>query len=189
MIKPIARAVRDFFKYRFYVPAHAYAYLWRRKPSGAGLRHETADEHLRGAMEWLYRAYRVTGGQGVAARYTLDAGWTSAYPETTGYIIPTLLRYWDLSGEERFQGAALDLADWLLSIQFESGAFPGGHLDQGKGPVVFNTGQILIGLMETYCWSGDERYADAALRAGDWLAGVQDEDGAWRRHTYKNRYH
>ncbi|MHC4944905.1 MAG: prenyltransferase/squalene oxidase repeat-containing protein [Planctomycetota bacterium] len=153
------------------------------------LKHGTREEHLRAAMEWLLNAWRATEGKGVAARYTLDQGWTSAYPETTGYIIPTLFRYGEIAHEERFSNVALDLAEWLLTVQMDSGAFPGGHLDQGRGPVVFNTGQILIGLTEAFHRTSDRRFGRAAARAGAWLADVQDDDGAWRRHTYKDRFH
>src|SRR6185312_12667928 len=51
---------------------------------------------LQAAAEWLARAQDATGCDGVSACY--DAAkrtWTGAYPETTGYIIPTFFRYAD----------------------------------------------------------------------------------------------
>jgi len=125
----------------------------------------------------------------VAARYTFRQGFVSAYPETTGYIIPTLFQYSDFSRDHFFREMAFDLGDWLMGLQFDEGGFPGGHLDQGRGPVVFNTGQILIGLLEIYRRSGDERCLDACVRCGRWLVDVQDDDGAWRRFSYSDRVH
>ena len=48
------------------------------------------DDHLRAAAQWLASAQDSQADGGVAGRYRLDRGWTSSYPETTGYIVPTL---------------------------------------------------------------------------------------------------
>ena len=49
--------------------------------------------HLDAAVEWLYRAQDATDSDGCAATYNLVLGWEPAYPETTGYIVPTLYDY------------------------------------------------------------------------------------------------
>jgi hypothetical protein len=49
------------------------------------------DDHLRAAARWLTAAQDSQQDGGIAGRYRLGGGWTSSYPETTGYIIPTLL--------------------------------------------------------------------------------------------------
>src|SRR2546422_11714947 len=53
--------------------------------------------HLVAALDWLVRAQDVTGDGGIARGYSLawnpyfeSRGGQPAYPETTGYIIPTL---------------------------------------------------------------------------------------------------
>src|SRR5205814_2296919 len=74
--------------------------------------------HLRAAVEWLLHSQAVTGTGGFAAAYSFKDGWLPPYPETTGYIIPTL---WDASavlGEERLRAAALAAAEWELAIQW-----------------------------------------------------------------------
>src|SRR5689334_17730185 len=48
------------------------------------------DDHLRAAAEWLVRAQDASPSGGISGRYLVGRGWTSAYPETTGYTIPTL---------------------------------------------------------------------------------------------------
>jgi hypothetical protein len=189
MVKAAARILRDLVRHQLYHPTHAWIWLRRRRPRKGPLCHDGLEDHLRAAVQWLLRAHRVTGAQGVAARYTFMNGWTAAYPETTGYIIPTLLDCARRLSEPMLTDAALEMADWLLSIQLKEGGFPGGHLDQNQGPVVFNTGQIMIGLLAAYRETGGEAYLDAARRAGLWLAEIQDEDGAWRKCTYKDRHH
>src|SRR5687768_1764558 len=81
-------------------------------------------DHLHAAATWLERAQDATGNGGVAGRYRLRSGWTSAYPETTGYIIPTFLALARRTGNERFRERAKQAVDFLLPLQLGTGAFP-----------------------------------------------------------------
>src|SRR5687768_9067450 len=45
----------------------------------------TDSDHVDAAIAWLERAHDAGGDGGVAGRYLLGKGWTSSYPETTGY--------------------------------------------------------------------------------------------------------
>jgi hypothetical protein len=75
------------------------------------------------------------------------------------------------------------MVDWLVSIQLPDGSFQGSTIDaQPPIPVVFNTGQILLGLASAVKEFGD-MYRPAMCRAADWLVRVQDKDGCWRRHA------
>ncbi len=51
--------------------------------------------HLSAAIDWLCRAQDVRDGQpdagGVSAGWSFEDGWLPSYPETTGYIIETML--------------------------------------------------------------------------------------------------
>lgn len=132
---------------------------------------------------WLSRAqdHSKTGDGGVARHYSLVDGWAASYPETTGYIVPTLIGY----GLDRGLNEPIDRArrmlDWLVSIQFPDGGFQGGMIGQTpRVPVTFNTGQILIGLCAGV--QIDDRYLAPARKAADWLTNTQDEDGCWRKH-------
>jgi uncharacterized protein YyaL (SSP411 family) len=81
------------------------------------------------------------------------------------------------------------MADWLLDQQLENGAFPGSFADSGAPARVFNTGQVIFGLVRASQENGGDNYIDAACRAGDWLVNCQDDDGCWRRNTYKSIPH
>jgi len=54
-------------------------------------------------------------------------GWLPAYPETTGYIIPTLWDAFALRADERFRAAAIAAADWEIAIQLPCGATRAGY--------------------------------------------------------------
>jgi hypothetical protein len=135
------------------------------------------------AVGWLCRAQdssRTLDG-GVACHFSLIHGWGPSYPETTGYIVPTLLDYARRRNSEEVWVRARRMLDWLISIQFDNGAFQGGTIDaRPLVPVVFNTGQILLGLARGVKEFG-EAYRVPMRRAADWLAGMQDPDGCWRR--------
>lgn len=49
------------------------------------------EEHLRATAEWLAAAQDSQTDGGISGRYKLQSSWSSSYPETTGYAIPTLL--------------------------------------------------------------------------------------------------
>jgi len=159
-----------------------------------GARYPARDprEHLRSTLEWLCRAQDASENGGVSRGYSLvfrrsegRRGWMSAYPETTGYIIPTFFDYAKFAGDGTFRERALSMARWESDIQMDSGAVMGGVLGFTPTPAVFNTGQVLFGWARAYRESGEERLLESARRAAEFLVEAQDPDGAWRRHGSK----
>ncbi len=141
-------------------------------------------DHLVAAADWLARAQDAATDGGVMGRYFLHSGWTSSYPETTGYIIPTFLAL-AKDVDPRFHERARRCIEFLLPLQLPVGAFPGAEVaENSTQPSIFNTAQILNGLVAWHAATGDERVGQAARRAADWLVSQQDEDGAWRKHIY-----
>lgn len=138
---------------------------------------------LQAAAEWLARAQDATGCGGVSAYYdAAKSQWVGAYPETTGYIIPTLFRYAEFSGEVDYRERAIRMADWESDIQLTDGGVRAGTLDAKQVvPTIFNTGQVLFGWLTAWQQTQDTRFRDSAVRAADWLVAAQDPDGAWRR--------
>jgi len=165
---------------------HAWL-LWsqiggRHRNRNAGL---SDREHLIAAANWLRRAQDATPDGGVCGRYSLRTGWSSSYPETTGYIIPTFLALGHELGDGDFEERAARAVRFLLSVQLPDGAFPGGEIrDNSVTPSVFNTAQILGGLTAWHRVSGDSQTLQAAERAAEWLVSVQAADGTWRRHVH-----
>ncbi|MBX9860713.1 MAG: hypothetical protein K2Y20_14170 [Sphingomonas sp.] len=150
----------------------------------AGLQDEAA---LRAAANWLAAAQDSQRDGGFAGRYKLSSGWSSSYPETTGYIIPTLLQLADHWGEAVWRDRAARAVDFLLDLQLPDGAFPGGEvLENRTNPSPFNSAQILNGLTNWTQATGDARVQAAAARCAAWLIAVQDGDGAYRQHFYLN---
>lgn len=150
------------------------------------------ETHLHAAMEWMARAQDASGNGGVSRSYALRymrghrrSGWLGAYPETTGYIIPTFLAYAARYERPEYRERARRMADWESDIQMESGAVQGGTIDFEPSPAVFNTGQVLEGWAHAYAAFGSARHLESMRKAGDFLVAAQDDDGAWRRHGSK----
>jgi hypothetical protein len=77
------------------------------------------------------------------------------------------------------------MANWLVTLQLPGGAFPIGPLwpDWERAPLVFDTGQIIHGLVRAYEETGREDFLASARSAGSWLVEILDADGAWRKFT------
>jgi len=134
-------------------------------------------------VAWLCRAqdHSASHDGGVARDYSLERGWATSYPETTGYIVPTLLDYARRYGNADARKRAERMLDWFVAIQLPGGGFQGGRVDSTPVvPVTFNTGQILIGLAAGVAEFGD-RYRPAMEAAANWLADSLDPDGCWRK--------
>lgn len=146
------------------------------------------DSAIKESIEWICLAQdnSVSQDGGVAYRYSLLDDWGASYPETTGYIVPTIIEYAYHTKDEQLLKRAELMLDWLVSIQLKEGGFRGGQVGtKQKLPVAFNTGQILLGFVAGVHQFG-EKYIEPMRRAADWLVRTQDSDGCWR--TFPSPY-
>jgi len=111
------------------------------------------------ALRWL-RANEAPGG-GIR----VHSDHPNAYPEVSGYLVPTLLQF----GEREM---ATRLVSWLISIQLPCGAY--ADPDYGE-PFVFDTGQVLRGVLAGIDLAPES--LDAAKRAADYLCGQMIDGG------------
>jgi hypothetical protein len=182
MVPLIRRVVSDKFRVTF-EQRHLYSYTTTK--------HSSLDA-LNSVIRWILDAQRPDGG--IAAYYSLFSGYSESYPEVTGYIVPTLYDFARATVRAQEQKSAVAAAkratDWLLTLQLSTGAFPGGLQGVAAQPSVFNTGQILQGLVRAYVETDRLQILQVALAAGDWLIDVQLADGSWSCPvTYQNTAH
>ena len=141
---------------------------------------------LRAATDWLLAAQAAAGGTGYAHSYHLIYGWQPPYPETTGYLIPSMLRANSILHDDRLTESVKYALNWLLNIQSEDGHF----CDLQGNPQVFDTGQILIGLNYIAEHHPEIARVEGNLRrAAGWLSHIQEPDGSFVKHAYNNRPH
>jgi len=149
-----------------------------------------AEGRIQAAVKWLCRSQDAWQVGGSAAYYAPLFGWARPYPETSGYIAPTLWRCADVFSSPELAARALRMVRWLVDIQSEEGWFPAGRWRSNETgiPSVFNTAQVLFGLLEAWKRTGDSTFDKAARKSASWLASVQDADGRWRKHAYVPEY-
>lgn len=140
---------------------------------------------IKAGLAWLARAQdrSASGDGGFARDFSLINGWATSYPETSGYIVPTLIAEAELSRDPALRERAVRCLDWLVAIQFPEGGFQGGRVDQTpRVPVTFNTGQILLGLAAGAAHVDRAKYLEPMRKAAAWLRDSLDDDGCWRKH-------
>ncbi len=76
------------------LPSAAKEAWWTGRP-GPPKDAPAIDAAIDAAAAWLATAQdcSTTKDGGVAHHFSLISGWRPSYPETTGYIVPTILRY------------------------------------------------------------------------------------------------
>lgn len=151
----------------------------RRSPSGS----PTAVDK---AVDYLLATHDATGRNGCSRGYTLVRGWAPAFPETTGYIIGTLLAFGARSGRQDLVGRAREMGDWEIGVQGSDGGIMEGMVTQvPRKSIAFNTGMVMHGWLDLADATADQRYLAAAEHGGAFLVRHQSPDGAWRgEHSY-----
>lgn len=155
---------------------------------------QEVDESLRLTLGFIEKSGRPEGGSSAALQLGLGIGgkpafgWAPAYPETTGYLLPTLYEAAEYLDEERWSDLAGRWLQWLVEIQSPAGWYPSGVVTSNPRPAVFNTAQVLDGLTAACVRSDDPAVERGARRALAWLCDVQDHDGHYRQHAYRPGY-
>ena len=182
---------------RALLPAHKHAFRnevirsqWRFAAAmPQPVRGET-QERARAAAQWLLQAQAASPDDGVSLGYfpcdsdksREGAGWRASYPETTGYIITSLLAYSALFDDAAAASAAMRMAVWETSVQMPSGAVQGGPVcpPERQMAATFNTGMVLDGWCSAFRHSGNPKLMAAARKAADFLVNDLDEQGYFK---------
>ena len=132
-------------------------------------------ERINAAAGWLARAHDASLDDGVSYGYfpCRPEGWEVSYPETTGYIITSLIKHGLVTGDFSFCERASRMAVWEVEVQMPSGAVQGGKLvdSSNRSPATFNTGMVLDGFVSILQQQSLSTPAieDAACKAADFL--------------------
>ena len=189
MLTRIHRAVHDRLRASSITNRTARAERRRDRAGGHAIASDPA-EHFCGALDWLIRAQDATPDGGVSRGYSVAwhsyfrrRGWQPSYPETTGYIIPTMCDAAVRLGRPDLRERALRMADWELEVQLPSGAVQAGVIGEQESPTpaVFNTGQVLFGLVRAHEEIGRIEYLHGARRAAEFMLSAQGSDGSFTK--------
>jgi len=147
------------------------------------------EQRMKAAADWLIRAKKASDDNGVSLGYfpcqTLyDSPWFPSYPETTGYIIQSLVEYSQKYNDPSILEHALSMATWESEVQMSSGAVQGGPLcdPENQAAAIFNTGMVLQGYTAAIRAGADKDILKAAYRAADYLVNDIGSDGHFQTH-------
>lgn len=143
--------------------------------------------HLQAAIAWLKRAHDCSPDDGVSWGYSLKGAWRTSYRETSGYIAETFFELAKRTQDQDAWQRAIAVSRWLVEIQDADGSI--ANTRYGTGGIVFDTGQVLQGLVRAYEETQEADFLQAAEAAADWLVRVADETGRWTRNTHNGIPH
>ena len=148
--------------------------------------------HLDRAAEWLLRSIRYGRGGSSSHYNLLTSSWSLPFPETTGYIIPTLYNYYKFSNKKIYSLFAEKAATWLSEVQLANGGCMGGHFSVNKGnesAIIFNTGQNIFGFNRAYKETNKTHYLNCSIKAGNLLIKSTSSEGIWNKYLYNSIPH
>lgn len=160
---------------KLYYPTHGKKYLFDNT-SIIG-KTTTPEQSLEKTFQWIKASIDATKDGGSSAYYRFSTGWKGSYPETTGYLIPTVYDYAIFKNSDEWKNIARKAADWLLSIQAPEGGWQGLQVDEKCDLRVFNSAMILDGLVSAYRIENDDKYLIAAKRGAEWIMSKLNGDG------------
>ncbi len=136
------------------------------------------------AVNWLLHSQDSMSDAGFGSYHIINK-WTTSYVETSGYIVQTLLDYARREKNNDIIKRMIESGDWLVSIQKPSGGWQGEYIADNRAEVVFNTGQVIRGLLEVYKQTNDKKYLDSATKSCDWLCSIQEEEDYWQKFAFR----
>lgn len=151
-------------------------------------RQASDQDHLLASLQWITRAYHAACGRGIPATYDFRYGLLPSYPETSGYIIDSLLAAFDHFADEAYLDMAVNLARWESAIQLPEGGVR-ARTESNEIPFVFDTGMVLLGMCSLYQRRPEPWIHRFLTQASSWLVAVQAEDGLWPSRCYKDIPH
>jgi len=146
--------------------------------------HSFLENALKSNLDWIERSFTKNDNKGSSAYLTSWGTWSKVYPETTGYLIPTLLQAHNYFKDHKYLDLARNQVVFLKSIQNADGSF--FQATDKKEPIVFDTAQILLGFNAIHKLEGGyEKDLESILA---WLLSVLSEKGEFVSHNYRSDY-
>lgn len=176
-----------FKKERLILINHFISWFFTKSFTKASFDNREKEKSLSLAINWLLSAQKNMIDGGFGTFYIVNR-WTTSYPETSGYIIPTLYQFAQLHPEkkEEIEKSIFRCADWLVDIQKPSGGWQSAYMEHNRPEVIFNTGQVIRGLIIAYSITNNEKYLSSMMKACDWMVNTQEENGSWIKTAYMN---
>ena len=148
-------------------------------------------DHLIRSINWIKKAQDAFPDGGISRGFSLISpnskanrlGWQATYPETSGYLLSSLLetnrhlKYLDL--EKRIKR----LANFLFQISID-GKVKGGSLNKIENYSIFDTAQVARGLLSYFNETKKKIYLQRAIECGTFIINAENNGTG----TFNNDY-
>lgn len=144
-------------------------------------------EKLRYALStnllWIYKSFKVNDYLGSCASKNVIGKWSAPYPETTGYLVPTLLQSDSHLPQHGLSTLAEKQLHFFQKLRTKEGGFYSDTV--ASPPIVFDVGQILLGQLSLvpFVDNPDQLLQEIELTR-DWLRDLLNEEGDFISHNY-----
>ncbi len=132
-------------------------------------------------LKWIVKSFTCHSG-GSAAWSSVIGTYTQPYLETTGYLIPTLLEASDYFNNTDYVEIAELQEEFFAKHQNNDGSF--FRSINNRTPIVFDTGQILLGLCHLYDRKPSQKLLSIITQCSRWLYTLLSEDGRFANYNY-----
>ncbi len=145
------------------------------------------EQALHDNMNWIVKSFQVNDGKGSSGIRSIRGTWGAVYPETTGYLVPTMLNYANYFDNKKVKKLALKQQNFLKSITNQDGSFR--QSIDNEEPIIFDCAQIILGLLSIVPELKDpEGLLSRIKRSVDWLGLQLDDEGEFIAHNYVENY-
>jgi len=142
---------------------------------------------LKENLKWIYASFKTNGYKGSSGSRSVLGKWESPYPETTGYLIPTLIAGHPYVPELGLLSLAKKQIPFFKNLRTAEGGFYSDA--KNSAPIVFDTAQILLGLISLVPEVTEpDLLLDEIAITRQWLRDLLDEEGNFISHNYVLQY-
>lgn len=112
---------------------------------------------------------------------------------TAALSIFTLLRLYDVTGEEKYLASARMAGDWLTTMHKDDGSirpyveYSEGEWVYGQKESLLYNGQVLSGLSKLYGETQEGRYFESAQRIAEYFAGKYEKEQGYIEDEYREK--
>lgn len=137
-------------------------------------------------MSWIKKSFSINNNQGSSKYRTSWGKWTNDYPETTGYLLSTLLNTSTLLKDNELKELALSQIKYFESLQLNHGGFKISK--DSKKSYVFDSAQIMLGLTALYQNHKDDQLLKMINKCYVWLISLIDDNGEFIDSNFQKNY-
>lgn len=144
------------------------------------------NEHIVSCLSWLKESFSINNNLGSCMYQSISGRWSGPYPETTGYILPTLLNASKHLKDKELFNLAVSQVEYFSKLQQPSGAFL--SKPQSGDIFFFDVSQITLGLVLLAKHMKSDRCDEMILKSYNWMIQQINDSGAIVKHNYHKDY-